>query len=57
MKKIPLSDLQAALDDDLTVDARYDTMRITSEINVRWNAETGEFKLSGTYGAPRAPRA
>lgn len=28
----------------------YDTLRVTSDVNVRWNPETGEFKVSGSYG-------
>lgn len=29
----------------------YDTLHITgTNVNVRWNAETGEFKVSGMYG-------
>jgi hypothetical protein len=50
-KKIPVAELRNILDDDLEVSIRYDMLNITSpEINVKWNAETGEFRFGGTYG-------
>ncbi|KAF8601425.1 hypothetical protein BDV93DRAFT_445902, partial [Ceratobasidium sp. AG-I] len=35
---------------DIDKSIRYDTLRPTSDINVRWNPQTGEFKVSGSYG-------
>lgn len=49
-KKFTLDDFSKALESDLETSVRYDTLYITSDINVKWNASTGEFKFSGSYG-------
>ncbi|KAF8688207.1 hypothetical protein RHS03_09764, partial [Rhizoctonia solani] len=33
--------------------ARYSSLVLTSDVNVRYNPETGEFKVSGSYGDAR----
>ncbi|KAG8895880.1 hypothetical protein FRC01_012151 [Tulasnella sp. 417] len=50
--KITLEQLYDILDTNyITTSVRYDTLRITSpHINVKWNKDSGEFSLSGTYG-------
>ncbi|KAG8731667.1 hypothetical protein FRC11_002999 [Ceratobasidium sp. 423] len=30
--------------------ARYSTLKLMSDVNIRYNHETGEFKVSGSYG-------
>ncbi|KAG8781340.1 hypothetical protein FRC12_021976 [Ceratobasidium sp. 428] len=35
---------------DIKGSARYSYLYLRSDVNVRWNAETGEFKMSGKYG-------
>ncbi|KAG8783123.1 hypothetical protein FRC12_020077 [Ceratobasidium sp. 428] len=35
---------------DIRASARYSYLYLRSDVNVRWNAETGEFKMSGKYG-------
>ena len=35
---------------------RYDDMYILGDVNVRYNGETGEFKMTGSYGVPRSDR-
>jgi hypothetical protein len=35
---------------------RYNDLHITSDINVRYNSEAGEFKFSGSYGYDGALR-
>ncbi|KAG8714703.1 hypothetical protein FRC09_017341 [Ceratobasidium sp. 395] len=32
------------------LEARYSYLYLRSDVNVRWNPETGEFKMSGKYG-------
>ncbi|KAF7312972.1 hypothetical protein MKEN_00981900 [Mycena kentingensis (nom. inval.)] len=32
---------------------RYDTLALMGSVNVRYQAEEGTFKMSGSYGAPR----
>ncbi|KAJ7083985.1 hypothetical protein B0H15DRAFT_849649 [Mycena belliarum] len=32
---------------------RYDTLHLCGNVNVRYQAEEGTFKMSGSYGAPR----
>ncbi|TDL30014.1 hypothetical protein BD410DRAFT_811406 [Rickenella mellea] len=52
-KKVPKDEF-GELIGDLEVEVRYDTLVITgTDVNVRWNPETGEFKFSGTYGRLR----
>ncbi|KAG9123659.1 hypothetical protein FRC07_014366 [Ceratobasidium sp. 392] len=34
----------------ISASARYSYLSLTSDINVRWNPETGEFKMGGKYG-------
>ncbi|KAB5590922.1 hypothetical protein CTheo_5616 [Ceratobasidium theobromae] len=34
----------------VTKSIRYDTLRLSGDVNVRWNSDTGEFKISGSYG-------
>ncbi|KAH9919463.1 uncharacterized protein BXZ73DRAFT_52546 [Epithele typhae] len=48
-KKVPLEDFEKCMG-EITGSVRYDTLFITSgHVNVRWS-DTGEFKISGTYG-------
>ncbi|KAF8969374.1 hypothetical protein BDZ97DRAFT_239287 [Flammula alnicola] len=35
---------------DLDVSIRYDTLRLTSDVNIHWKSAEGTFKFSGTYG-------
>ncbi|KAJ3910369.1 hypothetical protein F5879DRAFT_487962 [Lentinula edodes] len=49
MKKFTKDEFENALG-NITASVRYDTLRITSDINVRYNSESGEFKFSGSYG-------
>ncbi|CAE6521608.1 unnamed protein product [Rhizoctonia solani] len=35
---------------DVQGHARYSTLKLMSDVNIRYNPETGEFKVSGTYG-------
>lgn len=50
--KITLEQLYDILDTNyIETSIRYGSLRITSpNINVKWNKESGEFSLSGTYG-------
>lgn len=49
--KITVAQLQDLLDGDLETSIRYGSLRITgSDVNIKWNKETGEFRLGGTYG-------
>ncbi|KAG6910150.1 hypothetical protein DXG01_012909 [Tephrocybe rancida] len=48
-KKIPKDEFEDLLG-DLHVAIRYDTLRITSDINVSWKAAEGTFKCTGSYG-------
>ncbi|KAI0032380.1 hypothetical protein K488DRAFT_78520 [Vararia minispora EC-137] len=34
----------------IVASARYNEMRIKNDVNIRYNAETGEYKFSGSYG-------
>jgi len=51
MKKFPIEEFENLIG-DLDSSARYSTLHVKSDVNVRWNPETGEFKFSGTYGVP-----
>jgi hypothetical protein len=35
---------------DACTSCSYDTLRLTSDINVRWSLDEGTFKFSGSYG-------
>jgi len=48
-KKMSVDDFEACVG-RVKGSVRYDTLNITSDVNVRWSAETGEFKVSGSYG-------
>ncbi|KAG8969420.1 hypothetical protein FRC05_001055 [Tulasnella sp. 425] len=50
--KITLEQLYDIFDTNyVETSIRYGSLRITSpNINVKWNKESGEFSLSGTYG-------
>lgn len=52
MKKIPKQEFEQCVG-PIEASARYSELRITSsEVNVRWNPDTKEFKFSGSYGDP-----
>ncbi|VDB96593.1 unnamed protein product [Peniophora sp. CBMAI 1063] len=36
--------------------ARYNDMYILGDVNVRYNGESGEFKMTGSYGVPSVPK-
>ncbi|KLO07904.1 hypothetical protein SCHPADRAFT_1001300 [Schizopora paradoxa] len=48
-KKFPKDEIQEYIG-DVVGSVRYDYLYITSDVNVRWNPDTGEFKFSGSYG-------
>ncbi|KAJ7783987.1 hypothetical protein DFH07DRAFT_789783 [Mycena maculata] len=37
----------------INVSVRYDTLKMVGNVNVRYQAAEGTFKMSGSYGAPR----
>ena len=51
-KKFTLKEFSDAMGCEPQGSARYHTLYITSDINIKWNPSTGEFKFSGTYGRP-----
>ncbi|KIJ26536.1 hypothetical protein M422DRAFT_71883 [Sphaerobolus stellatus SS14] len=52
MKKYTKDEFVTFLGDHHRRSARYDTLSIVdkSNVNIRWNEATGEFKFSGSYG-------
>ncbi|KAF8322598.1 hypothetical protein DL93DRAFT_2071449 [Clavulina sp. PMI_390] len=49
-KKFSAHEFRSMLNDDLEGHARYATLYLTSDVNIRWNPDSGEFKFSGSYG-------
>lgn len=52
MKKIPISEFNDIVDEPygITTSIRYGRLKIvSSEINVKYDKETGEFRFSGEY--------
>lgn len=50
-KKITEQELYTVLGcDRIDKSIRYDTLSLTGDVNVAWDADTCEFKFSGTYG-------
>ena len=57
MKKIPSSDFNSAMGENITASIRYSELVITSEkVNVRFDSVTGEVTFSGSYGLPMYAR-
>ncbi|KDR84064.1 hypothetical protein GALMADRAFT_236702 [Galerina marginata CBS 339.88] len=48
-KKMPATEFEELIG-DLDVAIRYDTLRLTSEVNIHWKPSEGTFKFSGSYG-------
>ncbi|CCA71758.1 hypothetical protein PIIN_05693 [Serendipita indica DSM 11827] len=51
-KKYTINEFQACVG-QIRAEVRYDSLVLTSGVNVRWNGETGQFKISGKYGVLR----
>ncbi|KAG8720163.1 hypothetical protein FRC08_001053 [Ceratobasidium sp. 394] len=52
MRKYPKDEFQDMVG-DIEKSVRYDTLYLTSDVNVRYNPDTGEFKTSGSYGVTK----
>ncbi|QRV92071.1 hypothetical protein RhiJN_20089 [Ceratobasidium sp. AG-Ba] len=53
MRKYPKDEFEEMVG-EIEKSVRYDTLYLTSDVNVRYNPDTGEFKTSGSYGLPRS---
>ncbi|EGG02887.1 uncharacterized protein MELLADRAFT_90484 [Melampsora larici-populina 98AG31] len=52
MKKYTINEIENILGEHISKEIRYDCLYLTSDVNVRWNEATGEFKFTGSYGKP-----
>ncbi|PPQ68301.1 hypothetical protein CVT25_001389 [Psilocybe cyanescens] len=48
-KKMPKDEFENLIG-DLDVAIRYDTLRLTTDVNIHWKPSDGTFKFSGSYG-------